>query len=142
MIKAIGKELMNYASHNKFNIGTGLYFGYDTYSEDKNQGHGTAYSLADAALETALPMMVGMPMYLGYELLANGGEMLTQGYDSMEKWSRQVAREQSNRAFASSRFNDTEQGYTMRQRGMAIAQRSKYNMEQAMMGNEAKYMMR
>lgn len=140
MIKSIGKELMNYASHNKLNIGMGAYFGYDTYSEDRNEGHGMAYSLADAALEAALPM-ISMPAYIAYEALSNA-DMLVQGYDSMEKWSRQVAREQSNRAFASAHFNDTEQGYTMRQRGMAIAQRSKYNMEQAMMGNEAKYMMR
>lgn len=30
----------------------------------------------------------------------------------------------------------------MRQAGMAIAQRSRYNVQQAMLGNEAKYMMR
>ena len=44
--------------------------------------------------------------------------------------------------FAHAQFNDTEQAYTMRQAGMAIAKRSRYNINQAMLGNEAKYMMK
>ena len=42
--------------------------------------------------------------------------------------------------YAYGKFNDTEQVHTMREAGMNMLQRSKYNTQMALMGNEAKYM--
>ena len=40
--------------------------------------------------------------------------------------------------FSNSTFIDTQQTYTMRQAGMNLAKQSKYNIQQAMMGDEAR----
>ena len=39
--------------------------------------------------------------------------------------------------FYNATFNDTQQAYTMRQAGMQLAENSKYNLQQSLMGNEA-----
>lgn len=137
MLRAIGQALWR----NKINTGIGVYSGISTYQEDRQNGAGAVGSAAHAGLEALLPM-VSMPLYLGYELLTGAPGEAMKAYDAADKWRRSLARENSNRAFVSSHFSDTEQTYTMRQRGMAIAQRSRYNVQQAMMGNEAKYMMK
>nr|DAK26778.1 MAG TPA: hypothetical protein [Caudoviricetes sp.] len=137
MLKAVGKFLWN----NKINAGFAGWAGTDTYQTDREEGRGVAASLAHAGLEAALPF-ISMPVYLGYEVLSGAPAEMLNAYDAADKYRRQLAVENSNRAFVSSHFDDTEQTYTMRQRGMAIAQRSKYNVQQAMLGNEAKYMMK
>ena len=45
-----------------------------------------------------------------------------------------------NIPFSNATFVDTKQAYTMRQAGMQLAQASKYNLQQAMLGNEASMM--
>ena len=39
--------------------------------------------------------------------------------------------------FANATFVDTKQAYTMRQAGMQLAEASKYNLQQSLLGNEA-----
>ena len=137
LLKSVGKALWK----NKINAGIGVWSGMDTYQTDREDGVGTLGSLAHAGLEAVLPI-VSMPLYLGYEVLNGAPGEIMKAYDSADKWRRQLAKDSSNRAFTSAQFSDTQQTYTMRQRGMVIAQRSQYNTQQAMLGNEAKYMMR
>jgi len=137
LLKAVGKALWN----NKFNAGFGAWAGVSTYQDDIEQGSSTLGALAHAGVEAALPLL-SMPLYFGYEIATGAPAELMKGYDAADQWRRRVARENANVAFQSAHFDDTQQTYTMRQRGMAIAQRGRYNMKQAMMGNEAKYMMR
>ena len=54
-------------------------------------------------------------------------------------YRRQLGREQRQAAFQNAAFQDTQSTYTMRQAGMAIAERSRYNTQQAMLGREASY---
>ena len=137
MLKAVG----NFLWKNKINTAFSGWIATDTYQTDREEGRGAFASAAHAGLEAALPFL-SMPVYLGYEILSGAPKEVLNSYDAVDKYRRQIAYENSNRAFVSSHFDDTEQTYTMRQRGMAIAQRSKYNVQQAMLGNEAKYMMK
>lgn len=137
MLKAVGKFLWN----NKVNASFAAWAGTDAYQTDRENGRSVAGSLAHAGLEAALPF-ISMPVYIGYELLSGAPGEVLNAYDAADKYRRQTAAENSNRAFVNAHFNDTEQTYTMRQRGMAVAQRSKYNVQHAMLGNEAKYMLR
>lgn len=122
------------------NGGIGLWQGMDTYQEKREQGNGRIVSAASGAYEAALPMMMGGWAYAGYSVLTGVPEMLHEGWKTAEQYRRQLQQESRGHAFNNAKFNDTQQAYTMRQAGMAIAQRSRYNINQAMLGNEAKYM--
>ena len=125
-----------------FNTAIGGYGALSTYQEQREQGSGVAASAAAAAMEFSLPMMMSTKAYLGLQLLSGAPEMAFDAYNSMSKYRRQLTRESTGQAFLNARFDDTQQAYTMRQAGMAIAQRSRYNTQQARLGNEAKYMMK
>lgn len=137
MLKAVGKFLWN----NKINAAFAGWAGTSTYQEDRESGMGVVGSAGHAVLEAALPF-ISMPLYIGYEVLSGAPGEMIKGIDAADRYRRQLMKESSNRAFVNAHFDDTEQAYTMRQRGMAIAKRSKYNVQQAMLGNEAKYMMK
>lgn len=137
MLKAVAKALWE----NKINAGFGAWAGISTYQEDRESGVGTVGSIAHAGLEAALPF-VSMPAFIGYEIATGAPKSALEAYDAANQWRRQMGRDYANHAFAAAKFNDTDQTFTMRERGMALAQRSRYNTQQAMLGNEAKYMMK
>ena len=138
MLKAVGKFLKNH----KLDIITSSYFGYNTYQTEKEEGASTAGALASSALDIVLPFAISAAGYGTYLAASEAPGLIVNGVDSVDKWRRQLARENSTAAFNNAQFNDTEQVFTMRQAGMAVAQRSKYNTQLAMLGQEAKYMMR
>jgi len=81
-------------------------------------------------------------LWAGYHALKDGPRLAVEGMAAADTWRRNPARSNSNEAFVNAQFEDTQQVHTMRQAGMAIAQRSRYNTQVAMMGNEASYMMK
>lgn len=127
---------------NLINVGFGGWAAADTYKTKRQEGHGAITSAAAAAFDATLPLMMGAPAYMGLQLVTGAPEAAMSGYTSYHQYKRQLAAESRNQAFMNAKFDDTEQAHTMRQAGMAIAQRSKYNMQHAMLGNEAKYMMK
>ena len=52
---------------------------------------------------------------------------------SMNKTSRQTP-------FSNAQFRDYNQAFTMRQAGLQMAEASRYNLQQTLMGNEASYL--
>lgn len=76
----------------------------------------------------ALPILPAIP-----KAAINVGE-------NLNAMSRSMNRGAINRPFANATFVDSQQAYTMRQAGMQLAQASKYNLQQTLMGNEAQYM--
>ncbi len=117
--------------------------GLDSYEQARQEGAGVAGAIGTAALDTALSMTMGLPLYMAYEGLKAGVSFAAStGYQQYQQASRAFALSNRQRPFSNAQFNDTEQAYTMRQAGMAIAQRTRSNTEQAMLGNEAKYMAR
>jgi len=125
------------------NTAAGAFFGYMDYSDSRAQGKNVTESLAGASIEFILPEIMSLPMYLGYTLAPAVAEGAMNAYEStmmnmrlMDKQSRNVT------PFRSNTFVDGPQIYTMRQAGMALAQKSKYQLQQTMMGNEARYLHR
>ena len=139
MLGSLAKKIMA-NKMTSLNAAMSLGFGVDSYMTAKEEGSSTAGALGKAAFDTVLPMVTGFVPYLAFEAVTSIAPAAIQGYD---QYSRQLGAEYNKRGpFAHAQFNDTEQAYTMRQAGMAIAKRSRYNINQAMLGNEAKYMMK
>lgn len=142
MLKAVGKALGAMKNHKMtaFNAGLSAWAGIDSYQTAREEGSGKFGAALKAGVDAALPMVLGGWGYLGYSVLTDGPEMAWKAADSIGAYKRNMAKASANRAFVNAHFDDTQQAFTMRQAGMAIAERSKYNMQQARMGNEARYM--
>lgn len=121
-------------------LGLGVYSGVEEYQASREEGNGIGYSVARGAFEGILGLHPGL--WAAYHGLKDGPELVVQGITAADTWRRNIARSNSNQAFVNAQFEDTQQVHTMRQAGMAIAQRSRYNTQVAMMGNEASYMMK
>ena len=143
MLRAVGKALGDVVKHKKmkaFNIGLSAWAGIDSYQTAREEGGSKLGAAAGAVVDAALPYALGAPLYAAYFAATELPELAVTASDAMGTYQRNMAKASSNRAFVNAHFDDTQQAFTMRQAGMAIAQRSKYNMQQAMMGNEARYM--
>lgn len=121
--------------------GLSAFGAYSDYKDARNQGHGQMYSMARAGTEFAMGELLGWK-YLPYQMLkglpsaavglAEGASKLQR---SMNKTSRQTP-------FGNAQFRDYNQAFTMRQAGMRAAENSKYNLQQALLGNEASHLRR
>ena len=118
-----------------------LWFG-SGYSRAKKEGHGTTSSVLRGVLEATLIDVVGWKAY--FPLMAARGlpGAATSGFEGLARQSRQMEAASRNKPFQESTFIDTQQNYTMRQAGMALAQESKYNLQHAMLGTEAQHLHR
>lgn len=138
---SIGKFLLKNKG-SVINAGFGTWFASQTYQDEREQGAGAVSAIASSAVDFSLPMMMSMKKYIGLQALAAAPGAAVSGYMAANRYRRDLGRQSRQRAFQNAQFNDTEEIHTMRQAGMAIAQRSKFNVQQAMLGNEAKYMMK
>ena len=136
-----GKALEQVANH-KVGTALGAYSALDSYQTSREEGKGVVSSMAVAGMDFALPYMLGGWGYAAYTAATELPGFAIEAYSALDSRRRQLARDTSGAAFASAHFNDSQMAYTMRQAGMNIAERSKYNINQAMLGNEAKYMKR
>ena len=124
------------------NAGLGLIFGVSDYQDAKENGSSTAGALASAGFNMALPMLLGGWGYAAYLAATELPGAVLEGGQALSSAQRQLGRDQRNVAFQSMAFDDNEQKYTMRQAGMAQMQKSRYNAQTVMMGQEAKYMLK
>lgn len=139
---AISVGMKSFLKKNKFNVGiTALTapMSVDDYEQKRADGHGVLVSGAAVAFENALMLGLSMKGMLAYGLLSNAREIYS-GAQDINNYARQLNASKYARAFSNAQFNDTEQVHTMREAGMQMLQRSKYNTQMALMGNEAKYM--
>lgn len=119
--------------------GFAAFGGISDYKDSRAKGYGQAASLAKAGTEFALGELLGgwyLPYTLAKSLPAaavSAAEGASKLQRSMNKTSRQVP-------FSNGSFKDHSQAFTMRQAGMQVAQASKYNLQQTLMGNEASYL--
>lgn len=119
-------------------IGFGVWSGMDSYEEARRNGDG----IFSSALQGAA---YGIVSSTGWGALAlSAYELSSLGYD-MYQSQRSMLRQQSAQGqvpFANASFRDQPQFATMRQAGMALAKKSEYNLQQAQLGNEARFMHR
>ena len=125
-----------------FNFGFGTWSAFDTYQEAREAGDSKFVSMGQAAVDFAMATMMGFVPYMAFQAVTSAPSAAVNLVHELDMRGRQLQVQNSNRAFQNSTFSDSEQAHTMRQAGMAIAQRSRYNTQQAMLGNEAKYMMK
>lgn len=126
-----------------FNVGTGVLFGYMEYADQRDRGNGVIQSAASAGLEAVLPELMGTPLYLAGQAVNASIDIGMSVYDNLQQQKRQLDKASRNQMpFKNYTFVDSPQIYTMRQAGMALAQQSKYKLQQTMMGNEAQYLHR
>lgn len=123
-------------------LGVNAYIGINSYSEAKREGSSTIGAAAKTVADIALSEVIGWPVYLGAKALIGAPGFIVRGYESMARTARSMSATSNNIPFANATFVDTQQIYTMRQAGMALAQQSKYNLQHAMLGNEAQYLHR
>ena len=126
-----------------FGAALGSYFFYDTYKEERAQGNSRISALGSGAMSFVLPELLSFKGYMAYELIkAAPGALLSAG-QSVSQQVRQMERAGQDMApFKSNTFVDSQQIYTMRQAGMALAEQSKYALQQSLMGDEARFMHR
>lgn len=126
-------------------IGTGIFgaLAIGAYKDYRAEGQTRLGALGHATLDFVLPELMGIVPYIGYEFVkAAPGAALSAG-QYISTTMRQLEREGQNMApFRTNTFVDSQQIYTMRQAGMALAEQSKYALQQSLMGDEARFMHR
>ena len=124
-----------------FGVGLNLFNAKATYDEERKEGHGVFSSLARAGADFALGEILGMK-YMGLMAAQAAPRMAVKGIEGLGKLTREKNNMQRHEAFGYASFQDTQQLATMRQSGMEMAKMANYNLQQTLMGNEAKYMHR
>lgn len=133
-------KIKNIGLGNIANVGMAAYFGLDTYQEKRKEGAGKASAMISGAADAVLPMALSLPGYLAFEAVTSAPSAIYEFGKWQAGYRRQLGRDQKQQAFQTAAFQDTQQTYTMRQAGMAVAERSKYNMQQARLGREAQFL--
>lgn len=125
-------------------VGIGLtgYFAVDGYNTARQEGNGVISSAVSGLSEAALPMLMGGWGYAAYAAVTELPGAAVSAVESYGQYGRNLARQNKQTPFMNSQFTETQQTYTMRQAGMQLAQRSKYNLQQSMLGDEARHMHR
>lgn len=129
-----GKFSVGVLGGNLLNAG----FVLSDYSDARNEGDGFGSAALKAGGSLALMTMMGTVPYLGLSLLSAAPTTAVDMYDAASMYGRNLSRMGRNKPFANSTFVDTQQTYTMRQAGMNLAKQSKYAMQQARLGDEAR----
>lgn len=124
-----------------FGTGLNLFNTIATYKEERKEGKGVVNSLARAGIDFALGEALGMK-YLGIMAAQALPRVAVKGIETAGKLTREKNNMQRHEAFGYASFQDTQQLATMRQSGMEMAKMANYNLQQTLMGNEAKYLHR
>lgn len=122
-------------------LGLGMNMGFAAmdYNHARQNGSGVASSAAYAAGTFAMGEILGFGM-IPFQLAKSVPTLAVQGVEGLGKLQRQMDWQARPLPFNNSNFVDTQQAYTMRQHGMNLAQQSRYNLQQSIMGNEAGYL--
>ena len=118
-------------------------FGISTYKDYREEGRGVLNSVGNTALDLMIPELMGWKPWLAYEAISHIPEAVVSGGQWLARENRELergARDQS--PFRNHTFVDSQQIYTMRQAGLALAEQSKYALQQSLMGDEARFMHR
>ncbi len=114
-------------------------FGVMEYNRARDEGNSVGMSVARGVGDFALAEMTGFWGYMGVQAAAAAPKAMMNTVLGIESMSRNMNKQNTSGPFAMANFVDTQQNYTMRQSGMKLAQASKYNLQQTLMGNEASH---
>lgn len=138
----IGNQYLKRAlSGRNINALMNLGFAVSDYNEARNSGDGVLKAGVKAGAQFVAGEMLGgwmFPIMFTKQLptLAISTIQTTQNITRKMNSTTRI------QTFGEAHFQDTQQLATMRQSGMELAKMSQYNLQQAIMGNEAQYMHR
>ena len=122
-------------------IGLSAWTGISEYKNSRNEGNGVVKSGVKAVGSFAISEALG-PAYFPIMLAKSAPKLAVSAVTGLQQMTRQMNSYQRIQTFGDAQFQDTQQIATMRQAGMELAKMSQYNLQQAIMGNEAQYMHR
>lgn len=138
--QATKKNLKKSTMRNLGHVANGVFAVMD-YKDAREAGNGVVKSVAKAGVEFAKGELLG-----GWYMAAMAAKavptLAINTIEGVNTMSRSMNSMQRRQVFGDAQFMDTQQLATMRQSGMELAKMSQYNLQQAMMGNEAEYMHR
>lgn len=110
-----------------------------SYNGYRENGDGVAPAIIKSGAEFAFYEMLGFRGALALGAAKSIPKGLIAGGQKLDMMARDMQKQSIPLAFNNAMFNDTQNNYTMRQAGMKLAQASKFNLQQTIMGNEAQY---
>ena len=116
--------------------------GVSSYNKALDEGSGVAGAVSKATVETAAAGLIGPGVYLAGAAALKAPGAMTEGAERLNRRAREMGRTGLNAPFAGNTFVDNQQTFTMRQSAVAMMRQSKYNLENAMQGQEAQYLHR
>ena len=122
-----------------FQHGLSAYGAISDYKDARDKGYGTVGAIAKAGTEFALGEMLGL-WYLPYTGLKSLPSTLVGAAEGASKLQRSMNKTSRQTPFSNAQFRDYNQAFTMRQAGLQMAEASRYNLQQTLMGNEASYL--
>lgn len=124
------------------NLAINAYGTIADYKENRLEGRGKISSGISAAGNAIMFDAIGIPGMLTLGAIKHAPDLAVKGVLKANSVARSMDRSARNVPFANATFADSQQAFTMRQAGMQLAQASKYNLQQTLMGNEASVMHR
>lgn len=121
-------------------IGMAGFAGVTTFNENRERGNDIVTSAAKAGASVAIQESIGIVPAIGLGLAKGIGQGMVTGGFALDSMARDMQRRSVPIAFQNANFMDTQANYTMRQAGMKLAEASKFNVQQTLMGNEARYL--
>lgn len=124
------------------NLAMNAYGTVSDYKQNRLEGHGKISSGVSAAGNAVMFEAIGLKGMFAMGAIKTVPDAAVKGVLKANSVARSMDRSARNVPFANSTFADSQQAFTMRQAGMQLAQASKYNLQQTLMGNEASVMHR
>ncbi len=116
--------------------------GHSAYTTAKKEGAGTTSAIARGVGEGIMVDIMGLPLYAAFHGLRWAPGAATSAAEGLGTYARGMQDTRPNMPFRNNTFVDTQTTYTMRQAGMQMAQRSRHNLQHAMLGEEARFLHR
>lgn len=112
------------------------------YKDSRKEGRGVLSSVTRSGVDFAASQLMGAKLYIALGLVKAAPKAAVTGGLALQNQVRQMNTASRFRVFGDANFQDNDKLATMRQSGMEMAKMANYNLEQTLMGNEARYLHR
>lgn len=136
----VEKGLAKLKKASKLDIAMSSIGAISKYKDSRKQGRGVMSSVARAGVDFAASQLMGTGLYMGLAAFRAAPKAFVTGAMYLQNEVRQMNTASRFRVFGDASFQDSDQLATMRQSGMEMAKMANYNLEQTLMGNEARYL--
>lgn len=127
---------------NVISVGMAAISAVNTYKEKRSEGKGVASSAIRAAGSAVAAEMLGMPGQLALAAAKTIPAAIMDAGEHLYQENRRMNSAANYAPLGGATFEDSQQLATMRQSGMELAKMAQYNLEQTLMGAEAKHLHR